>query len=87
MNIVFSNTFLKQYRKSPKSNQEVVSDRIDLFRVNRLDPCLHNHKLHGKYRGHRSINITGDWRAIFHIVAQDETVEFVLLGTHSELYG
>jgi len=42
--------------------------------------------LTGKYKGFRSINITGDWRAVFRELKSGEIVYFDLLGTHSKLY-
>lgn len=54
---------------------------------------LHNHKLSGKYSGFRSINITGDWRAIFSEqdvkhgkVITKKVITFEYFGTHSQLY-
>lgn len=51
-------------------------------------PCaksLHNHILSGKYTNYRSINITGDYRALYKQVSEKEVI-FVKLGTHSQLY-
>ena len=46
---------------------------------------LNNHALHGEYLGYRSINITGDLRAVYEI--QDEkAVKFLFIDTHSNLY-
>ena len=50
---------------------------------------LNNHALTGKFQGRRSINITGDWRAIFSIRVNFESESeyyFELVGTHSQLY-
>lgn len=52
----------------------------------RDDPKLNNHVLRGKLRGLRSINITGDWRAIFREYKKDKQILFDSLGTHSQLY-
>jgi mRNA-degrading endonuclease YafQ of YafQ-DinJ toxin-antitoxin module len=49
---------------------------------------LNNHALVWKYMWFRSINITGDFRAIF-IEKSNNTydfVEFIDIGTHSALY-
>lgn len=46
---------------------------------------LHNHKLQGKWEGHRSISFGGDWRAIYY-KDDDGVAVFVELGTHSQLY-
>jgi len=46
---------------------------------------LRNHALQGKHKGYRSINVTGDVRAIYKHIDSD-THYFVEIGTHSELY-
>jgi len=48
-------------------------------------PVLENHPLQGRYEGYRSINITGDLRAVFKQVRPDK-YWFTKIGTHSELY-
>ena len=76
--------FVKQYRRASAEVKEKFQSRLQLFKENRFNPVLNNHGLTGKYTGYRSINVTGDWRAIFMEVG--ETVYFVALGTHSQLY-
>jgi len=46
---------------------------------------LDNHSLQGTWLGHRSINVTGDFRAIFK-ETQDAAI-FVDIDTHHNLYG
>lgn len=53
----------------------------------RRAPMLRNHSLSGKYKGCRSINVSGDWRAIFREYKGGAVIYFEMLGTHSELYG
>ena len=89
MNIKYSVTFKKQYKKAPKKIQEKVKERISLFVQDPTNQVLNNHALTGKFQGYRSINITGDWRAIFEEVdpiLDDPYIEFIALGTHSQLY-
>ncbi len=90
MNIKYSATFRKQYKKAPKKIQEKVKDRISLFDQDPTNQMLNNHALTGKFQGYRSINITGDWRAIFSTrldLKSKQECYFELLGTHSQLYG
>ena len=47
-------------------------------------PLLNNHSLGGEYNGCRSINITGDIRAIFYV--KTDVVVFINIGSHPELY-
>lgn len=89
MNIKYSTTFKKQYKKAPKQIQNKVKERLELFVQNPTIAILNNHALTGKFQGRRSINITGDWRAIFSIRANSESEReyyFELVGTHSQLY-
>lgn len=85
MNISYSRTFIKQAKKLSPELQLKVRDKITLFADNPLHPSLRNHALKNKYKTYRSIDITGDVRAIY---LQRET-EFIfdLVGTHSQLYG
>lgn len=84
MQIDFSRSFKKDLRKAPLEIQEAATERIDLFRRNPYHPFLRSHPLRGKWLGYCSINITGDWRAVYEV--QNKTVLFVALGTHSQLY-
>lgn len=85
MIIVFHKDFKKKYRKLPPKIVEKLDDRLRLFRKDEFDPLLNNHALKGKWLGYRSINITGDIRAIFKI--DTKSALFVAIDNHSNLYG
>jgi addiction module RelE/StbE family toxin len=85
MNIDYSSSFKKRYKKLSKKIQDKFDERILVFEKDENDYILKNHKLHGEYNGYRSINITSDIRAIYRIVS-DQNYYFVAIGTHSELY-
>jgi len=86
MKVKYKKAFLKQVVKlTPKLQQQLV-DRLSLFTQDTFHPLLNNHTLSGKYKFCRSINITGDYRAIY-TQGIDGTIIFVILGTHPELYG
>ena len=87
MTLKYSKTFAKQLEKAPQSIQDAFCERLTMFLMSPFDPKLNNHALKGKFLGCRSMNITGDWRAIFVITKENDLLEFVLLGTHSNLYG
>lgn len=69
---------------SPKVKIKMV-ERITLFSKDPLNSVLRNHALNTPYKGSYSINITGDYRAIYHLV-DDQTAMFTHIGTHSQLY-
>ena len=76
--------FKKDYKKLTESQKRKFRERRDLFLKDEFDPLLSNHALKGKYEGYRSINVTGDLRAIF--LQEGKTVIFAAIGTHSNLY-
>lgn len=86
--ISFSKLFVKHYRKAPKRVKQKFKVVIALFEINPHDVVLRNHALTGEWRGLRSIDITGDWRAVYEELGTGvvEWVEFVEIGTHSQLY-
>lgn len=86
MRIITDKQFDKSYSKLPQKIKIKFSERRDLFIENEFYPLLDNHPLMGKYHGFRSINITGDFRAVYYKHSRDLAV-FVNIGTHSQLYG
>jgi mRNA-degrading endonuclease YafQ of YafQ-DinJ toxin-antitoxin module len=85
MNISSSRNFDKQFRKLPEKVQNQFSKRLQLFLKDSGNLQLNLHKLSGKYDELWSINITGDVRAVFDRSFQN-TILFVAIGPHSELY-
>lgn len=86
MMLLFSSRFEKQREKLTKPTKHKLNERLRLFAQTPFDSLLENHPLHGKYAGCRSINITGDYRAIFYSENQN-TVCFIAIGTHHSLFG
>jgi len=85
MRIFFHRTFKKKYKKAPISVRRQTDERLRLFARAPLDPALNNHPLSGDRKGEWSINVTGNWRAIY--VHEDPViVQFTDLDTHSNLY-
>lgn len=85
MLIHFTRKFAKQYDKADLKIKNAFQSRLKLFREDSFNPLLNNHSLRGEYLGYRSINVTGDLRAIFKIVGDETT--FVIIDSHSNLYG
>jgi addiction module RelE/StbE family toxin len=86
MRIEYSHKFIKEFKKCPVKIRSAFFKRQELFINEQYSSILNNHLLSGKYKNHRSINITGDWRAIFEEIAGGRIIYFVTIGTHSQLY-
>lgn len=85
MTIEYTKNFIKQSKKlNPKLRKQLVQ-RINLFSTDPLDAQLRDHQLKGKYKQYRSIDISGDLRALY-VLNSDEAI-FDIVGTHSQLYG
>jgi addiction module RelE/StbE family toxin len=85
MQILLHRDFKKRYKKLSKNNQKKFKERRNIFLENPFHSTLNNHELQGKYYGCRSINITGDIRAIYQPISETVTF-FIAIGSHSELY-
>lgn len=85
MQIIISNKFEKQFAKLPKKIKRQTIERINIFRTDVFAEILSNHPLSGEWYGYRSINVAGDYRAVFKEL-EDDTYYFVAVGTHSQLY-
>jgi addiction module RelE/StbE family toxin len=73
------------FKKNDAWVQDKFKERISLFIKDRNNSLLNNHSLGGIWDGCRSINITGDFRAVYEEINNDH-FEFIAIGTHSELY-
>lgn len=85
MQIGYKKRFQKNFLKLPPKLQNLFYEKLEIFIGDKFDGRLNNHSVSKAFPGCRSINITGDYRAIFY---QDgESVIFITIDTHSELYG
>lgn len=78
-------TFDKQYSKLNDKVKTAFKNQLMIFKSNPFDARLRNHALKGKYLGYRSIDITGDIRALY-TVRGDTIIIFGFIGSHSQLY-
>lgn len=85
MIITYGRVFKKMLRKQPVVIQEKFHKRLVLFAKDQHHPLLGNHALGGEWIGCRSINVTGDIRAVFEEL-KGNRFEFIDIGSHSELY-
>lgn len=85
MKISYSKDFIQQAEKLTPKLKVQLYEHVIIFRDNPLHSKLRNHALKGKYSAYRSINITGNYRALY-LQEEDEAI-FDKIGTHSQLYG
>lgn len=87
--INFSPRFNKQLTKAPDEIKLAFLDALELFVEDQSNPILRNHALRKKFTGYKSIDVTGDCRAVFKEKQQgnQKIIVFYTLGTHKELYG
>ncbi len=86
MQYALSRSFEKQFAKLPKKTKEKAITALALFIENPEYPSLRNHSLRGEWSGCRSINITGDVRAVY-VLHDTDMAQFVAIGSHAQLYG
>jgi addiction module RelE/StbE family toxin len=87
MQVLLHKNFVKKYKKLPTTLQKIFVERTQLLLTDPTNPMLKIHSLKGRLKSHKSMNITGDYRALFIIDEEDQTITFLNIGTHSSLYG
>jgi len=85
MNIGYHRRFEKSLGKIPHKIQNKFFERKELFIREPFHPLLNNHSVDKIYPGYRSLDITGDWRALFKPLENDAVI-FMKIDTHSNLY-
>ena len=86
--VAFSSSFLKAYKKRISKNPELVSlfkAKLSIFIQNPYSPELRTHKLSGKLEMLMSFSVKYDLRIIFYFAEPDKAV-FTDIGNHDEVY-
>lgn len=88
MKIQLSSYFRRKIKKEDVRIQKSFKEALRLFILNPFDSQLDNHPLKDPWNGCRSIDINGDYRAIYEEINEDDNViaYFITIGTHQELY-
>lgn len=86
MKIRFHKRFVKDYDRLDLKIRRTFEKRLQIFYTNQYQAELGNHPLKGKWHGYRSINISGDFRAIYKEISEEEII-FITIGSHGQLYG
>lgn len=84
MIVHYEKQFEKALKKMPLKIKDKFFVRLDVFIKNKFDEILNNHSVNRVYPDCRSIDITGDYRAIF--VDEGDVITFIIIGTHAQLY-
>lgn len=88
MQVSFSTTFKRSFKKRIKGNADLESrfwQKLEQFTVDPFDPSLRTHKLSGKLREFWSFSIDYNARILFYFT-EDEKAVFVDIGSHDEVY-
>ena len=86
--ITFESSFKKSFNKRVSPNlrlSDKFKERMNLFSRESRNPILQDHQLTGKTKHYRSFSINGDIRVIYRVI-DDNTVAFVDIGTHNQVY-
>ena len=86
MVVTYHKDFIKSSQKLTQAQKQKLTERLKIFGQDEFNLILNNHPLKGEYQGFRSVNITGDLRAVYKKEAQDKII-FVAMDSHSNLYG
>ncbi|OGI59665.1 hypothetical protein A3C60_01820 [Candidatus Nomurabacteria bacterium RIFCSPHIGHO2_02_FULL_37_45] len=84
MEVSYSNSFRKDYKKLDSKIRGKFQIKLRIFQNDPFNYVLNNHSIHHPYDGCRSINITGDIRALYEL--KNNMAHFFHIGSHSELY-
>ena len=89
MEISFSNTFQKAFKKriKDKNNEIVFWNKTELFIADPFNENLKTHKLSGKLKDLWSFSVEYDIRVIFYFTKdKPKKAVFIDIGTHEEVY-
>lgn len=88
MEIRYGTRFRRQYQKADKKIKAAFSQTLEVFIEDPNHATLRNHALKEKFAGYRSIDITGDYRAVFKEIkaGKQRMITFYMIGTHKDLY-
>ncbi len=82
MKIIYSQKFIKEYKKLPKEVKLRAEEKETIFKQNPFDPRLKSHKLKGELKEFYSFSVAYNLRVIFHF-EKNNVVGFDTIGTHA----
>lgn len=81
--------FKRDFKLMQKRNKDIKKIKAvmsKLQRQERLAPYCNDHKLSGRYEGHRDCHIEPDWILIYLINREAVTITFTRTGSHADLF-
>ena len=81
MNIIYSPTFLRQYKKLENEVVRRIEIKEGVFRKNPFDQSLKTHKLHGRLSDLWAFKITSQVRIVFEFGKSGDVI-FHAIGAH-----
>lgn len=81
MNIVYTSSFLRQFKKLHYALQDEAKQKISLFRENPSEQSLKSHKLKGHLKGYCSFSVNYKYRIIYEYDSKT-TVALLSIGDH-----
>ncbi|HCC06496.1 TPA: type II toxin-antitoxin system mRNA interferase toxin, RelE/StbE family [Candidatus Nomurabacteria bacterium] len=85
--ILYDNSFHKQFKKIIKNNKELEEKSIkvlEILKENVFDSKLSTHKLSGELKKYYSAKVTFDIRVLFYF--DDEYIYLIDIGNHNDVY-
>ena len=85
----FTSRFKKDYKKAIQRgwNIELFEKVYDLLEQNgELPKSYKPHQLSGNWNGFIDAHIKPDWIIIYRVNSENKTIDFVRMGTHSDLF-
>ena len=87
--LVFTESYLKRAKKFAKRHPELrnlYQKTLLLLEQNPFHPSLRLHPLTGNLNGLHSISINLSYRITIDLLIDDETIIFINVGSHDEIY-
>lgn len=87
--LVFTESYLKRAKKFAKRHPELrnlYQKTLQLLEQNPFHPSLRLHPLTGNLNGLHSISINLSYRITIDLLIDDETIIFINVGSHDEIY-
>jgi mRNA-degrading endonuclease YafQ of YafQ-DinJ toxin-antitoxin module len=81
VNIVYTPSFVRQFKNLPKDLMEEVYEKINLFKNEKNHKALKVHKLKGRLSGRYGFSVNYKYRIVFIFTTKKEAT-FLAIGDH-----